>query len=156
MTMKIYIMRHGEAGLLASSDAERTLTQRGKRESLAVISQSLAKMSTRIDKVFVSPYTRAQQTWEEIAPLLQVESVESCEDITPYGQSEEVYEYLCALAEEEQPESILLVSHLPLVGYLTAEFLSDSSAPMFPTSGLACVDFDVNSRQGRLIWQAKP
>ncbi|MGX9417282.1 phosphohistidine phosphatase SixA [Vibrio sp. RC27] len=154
--MKIYIMRHGEAGLLASCDAERTLTQRGKDESLATITQSLDKMPAKIDKVFVSPYVRAQETWQQIAPLLDAKSVELYDDITPYGQSEQVYEYVCALAELENLQSIMFVSHLPLVGYLTAEFVADLSAPMFPTSGLACVEFDVASKQGELLWQNRP
>lgn len=154
--MKIFIMRHGEAGLLASSDAERTLTPRGKSESIAAITQSLVKMPTQIDKVLVSPYVRAQETWQAISSMLKVTSVELSEDITPYGQSEQVYEYLCAMAEEEGLQTVMLVSHLPLVGYLTAEFVADIPAPMFPTSGLACIEFDLESKRGELLWQIKP
>lgn len=154
--MKIFIMRHGEAGHFASSDAERTLTSRGKSDSLAVIAQSLVKMPTQIDKVLVSPYVRAQQTWEEISTVLTAKSVELCEDITPYGQSERVYDYICALAEVDNLQSVMFVSHLPLVGYLTAEFVSEMHAPMFPTSGLVCVEFDLESRRGELLWQERP
>jgi phosphohistidine phosphatase len=154
--MKIFIMRHGEAGLNASSDAERTLTARGKTDSRAVITQSLAKMPTLIDKVLVSPYVRAQETWQEISSLVAAKSIEECEDITPYGDSERVYHYICALAKTQQVNTVMLVSHLPLVGYLTAEFVADIAAPMFPTSGLACVEFDVESGLGMLEWQLKP
>ena len=53
-------------------------------------------------------------------------------------------------------ESILLVSHLPLVGYLTAEFVPDMVPPMFPTSGIVCVDYDLNKRRGELIFNIQP
>lgn len=154
--MKIFIMRHGEAGHSASSDAERMLTQRGKSDSLAVIAQSLTQMPTEIDKVLVSPYVRAQETWQEISTILHARSVELSDDITPYGNSERAFEYICAIAETDNLQSVMLVSHLPLVGYLTAEFVSDISAPMFPTSGLVCVEFDLNSRTGELLWQVRP
>lgn len=154
--MKIFIMRHGEAGLKASSDAERTLTARGKSDSRAVITQSLAKMPTQIDKVLVSPYVRAQETWQEISSIIAAKSVERCDDITPYGDSGRVYQYICALAQTEQIETVMLVSHLPLVGYLAAEFVADIDAPMFPTSGLACIEFDLESGLGVLEWQLKP
>jgi phosphohistidine phosphatase len=154
--MKIFIMRHGEAGLHASSDAERALTPRGRSESLAVLTQALAKMPTEIDKVLVSPYVRAQETWQEMSAILSATSVEVCEDITPYGHSDRAYDYICTLVEAEDLQTIMLVSHLPLVGYLTAEFVADIPAPMFPTSGLACIEFDVKSRQGTLEWQLKP
>ncbi len=154
--MKIFIMRHGEAGHFASSDAERTLTSRGKSDSMAVIAQSLVKMPEKIDKVLVSPYVRAQETWQEISSVVFAKSVELCDDITPYGESERVYDYVCALAEVEDIQSVMFVSHLPLVGYLTAEFASDINAPMFPTSGLVCVEFDLESRRGELLWQERP
>jgi phosphohistidine phosphatase len=154
--MKIFIMRHGEAGHRASSDAERTLTERGKNESLAVIAQSLVKMPTGLDKVLVSPYARAQETWQTISTVLNAKSVELCDDITPYGHADRVYDYICALAETENLDSVMFISHLPLVGYLTAEFVSEISAPMFPTSGLVCVEFDLESRFGEISWQTRP
>ncbi len=153
--MKIYIMRHGEAEHFADSDAQRQLTPRGRKESEIVAQACVEAGAAQFDKVLVSPYIRAQQTWQEVASCFQSTSIVTCEDITPYGQSEVVADYVCALADVEQLESVLLVSHLPLVGYLTAEFVAGIQPPMFPTSGMVCIDYDLKARKGELVWQLK-
>ncbi|MEZ9927729.1 phosphohistidine phosphatase SixA [Vibrio breoganii] len=154
--MNVFIMRHGEAGSFAISDAERTLTQRGEQQSLEVAKSVVGQGVSHFDLVLVSPYIRAQQTWDVIKDQFSATKVEECVDITPYGQSDDVYQYVCAIADTQQPKSILLVSHLPLVGYLTAEFVNDMSAPMFPTSGFAAIDFDLESSNGELMWHIAP
>ncbi len=150
--MKIFIMRHGEASHMASSDAERHLTMRGRLESLTVVKEAFAQELT-VDKVLVSPYIRAQETWEEISTHVNCADVESCEDITPYGQADKVYDYVMALVETKQLESIFMVSHLPLVGYMVSEFVTDVAPPMFPTSGMVCIEFDAKTGKGQLISQ---
>lgn len=155
--MKIFIMRHGEAQHYAASDAERALTDRGRNESVAVARAGvIQKNITHIDKVFVSPYLRAQQTWQEISQHFSSDMVEVCEEITPYGQSEDVFDFVAACIEAEHLESVLLVSHLPLVGYLVSEFVPGMVAPMFPTSGLVCIEYDVAARKGELVWNIHP
>lgn len=63
--MKIYIMRHGEAQQFAPSDAQRALTDRGRHESEAVARACANQRGVKgFDLVLVSPYLRAQQTWE--------------------------------------------------------------------------------------------
>ncbi|WP_261815570.1 phosphohistidine phosphatase SixA [Vibrio gallicus] len=154
--MKVFIMRHGEAGTFAASDAERTLTARGETQSIQV-AQAVAEHGIKhFDLVLVSPYIRAQQTWQCIADNFNAQSVETSEDITPYGQSDDVYQYVCALAETRNLDSVLIVSHLPLVGYLTAEFVDNMSAPMFPTSGFAAIDFDLSKQSGQIEWHIAP
>lgn len=151
--MKVFIMRHGEAEYFASSDPERQLTQAGIDTSAEVAKNCAGKGFNQFDCVLVSPYVRAQQTWETISSTFTAQNIETCDDITPYGQSEDVYEFVCALAETKSYQSILLVSHLPLVGYLTSEFAQGMAPPMFPTSGLACIEFDVEQRRGELLWK---
>ena len=89
--MKIFIMRHGEAEHFADSDAARQLTPRGRVESEAVARACKEQGFAQFDKVLVSPYIRAQQTWQEISEYFAAKSIETCEDITPYGQSEHVF-----------------------------------------------------------------
>ncbi|MGF1751999.1 phosphohistidine phosphatase SixA [Vibrio makurazakiensis] len=150
--MKIFIMRHGEAEHFANSDAERVLTERGKKLSLSVAKSAQEMGFSQFDKVLVSPYIRAQQTWQEISTVFSTDKVETCDDITPYGESGQVFDFTLALAEVEKLDSLLFVSHLPLVGYLTAEFVKDMMPPMFPTSGLMCIDYDVEQQRGELLW----
>ncbi|MFC3025546.1 phosphohistidine phosphatase SixA [Vibrio zhugei] len=155
--MKIFIMRHGEADVCAASDAERPLTARGQSDSVAVAKTCQAQYGAlTIDKVLVSPYLRAQQTWQEIENYCSAHDVQSCDDITPYGQAEDVVEYVLALAEHESLESVMLVSHLPLVGYLVAEFVVDIPAPMFTPSTLYCIEYDVVARRGEVLWSVRP
>ncbi len=153
--MQIVIMRHGDAEKFAATDAERPLSEVGREQSQQV-AQMCQQHRSQFDLVLVSPYLRAQQTWQSIESLLAANCVQECEDITPYGDSETVVEYVCALAETQQLNSVLLVSHLPLVGYLTADFVTDIVPPMFPTSGMACIDYDLSQRCGDLVWQIQP
>ncbi|EKO3564407.1 phosphohistidine phosphatase SixA [Vibrio metschnikovii] len=155
--MKIVIMRHGEAEHYADSDAERALTEAGQTASAAV-ARVFAKQSglDQFDKVLVSPYLRAQQTWQAISGYFSVAKVETCDDITPYGQAEDVFEYLVALIQTEQLETLLIISHLPLVGYLVAELVAGLPAPMFPTSGAIGLEFDPETRQASVLWNVYP
>ncbi|WP_428771679.1 phosphohistidine phosphatase SixA [Vibrio sp.] len=154
--MKIFIMRHGEAEPFADSDAERELTKRGRSQSIAVARACQEQGCGHFSKVLVSPYTRAQQTWQVLAGCMSADSVVECDDITPYGHSEQVFEFVSALIEVEKLDSVLLVSHLPLVGYLTAEFVPETVPPMFPTSGLMCIEYDPVTRRGEHLWNINP
>ena len=154
--MKVFIMRHGEAVHYAPTDEQRALTSNGKECSVIVARACKQQGFSEFDKVLVSPYLRAQQTWAAISREFSSDDVVTSDDITPYGQAEDVVEYVAAIAEIEQLQSIRLVSHLPLVGYLTAEFVGDMSAPRFPTSGMVCIDYDVERRQGEVLWHIHP
>ncbi|MGF1910320.1 phosphohistidine phosphatase SixA [Vibrio kasasachensis] len=154
--MKIVIMRHGEAETFAQTDAERALTSFGRTASKDVAQRCTQHGVTQFDKVLVSPYKRAKQTWQELEDIFDAKGVVLCEDITPYGDSVTVADFLQALIEVESLDSVLLVSHLPLVGYLTADLVADISPPMFPPSGMVCIDYDVDKRCGEILWNLKP
>lgn len=148
-------MRHGDAQLDAASDAERPLTVRGSEESRLMA----AWLSTRIldtDRILVSPYLRAQQTLSVLREeLVLPDQEESMPELTPGGDVDLVCCYLQTLANEGLG-SVLIVSHLPLVGYLVADLCAHEQAPMFATSAVACVDLDAGSGQGKLNWQVGP
>ncbi|MDF4254922.1 phosphohistidine phosphatase SixA [Vibrio parahaemolyticus] len=154
--MKIFIMRHGEAEHFADSDVARELTQRGRTESEAVARACAEQGFAQFDKVLVSPYIRAQQTWQEISTFFSTKSIETSDDITPYGQSDCVFDFANALIEVEKLESLLFVSHLPLVGYLTSEFVKEMTPPMFPTSGLVCIEYEPQTQRGEVLWHITP
>ncbi len=141
--MKIYIMRHGQAGLYASSDAERELTGTGREQS-AQMASWLSAVEPNIDCVLHSPYVRAAQTWQVIGNFFTASKVEVCMDITPHGDADFIADYLRALVEQHQYETILLVSHLPVVSYLTAALTQGEHMPAFATSAIACLELDAN------------
>lgn len=156
--MRIYIMRHGEAHTFATSDEERPLTERGELQSVD-IARWLAKElpDGKLDLVLVSPYLRAQQTWQVCENVLPPAKRVLTEDgITPYGDSEHVASYLRALVSVDNPASMLVISHLPLVGYLTAEFDADIQPPMFPTSSVSCIDYDAETGKSEVLWMKSP
>ncbi|WP_299014939.1 phosphohistidine phosphatase SixA [uncultured Photobacterium sp.] len=155
--MRIYIMRHGEAQNFAPSDAERPLTVCGEAHSKQMAFQLASQLSDGIDLVWVSPYLRAQQTWSVMAKHLpQPKRLMTVDEITPYGDAEDVAAYLKAMIAVERPESVLLVSHLPLVGYLTSELAPGLQPPMFRTSAIAAVEYFPDSEQAEFLWQANP
>ncbi|OOE94945.1 phosphohistidine phosphatase SixA [Salinivibrio sp. MA351] len=156
--MKLIIMRHGEAQAFAASDSERGLTAHGEQQSQQMATWLQQQLNGQaIDKVLVSPYLRAQQTWQACAPLLPAAGeVLTEEGITPYGNSDQVHTYLSAMIEVDNPGVILLISHLPLVGYLTNEWVKEGQPPMFATSAMAIIDVDTATQQASLATLMSP
>ncbi|KJF82828.1 phosphohistidine phosphatase SixA [Photobacterium angustum] len=155
--MRIYIMRHGEAENFAASDAERPLTERGSRQSKQMAEMLAQQLNQPLDTVLVSTYLRAQQTWQCMESVLPgVANVQVSDEITPYGDAATVVDYLKAMIGVEKPQSVLLVSHLPLVGYLTSELVAGIQPPMFSTSAIAAIDYDPDMDNAELVWQNVP
>lgn len=151
--MKIYIMRHGQAGMNAKTDEQRPLTEQGIEESIHMARWLAPQLGDRLDRVIHSNYLRAKQTWQSIcSELPKAGAVEESGDITPYGDPAFVASYLTALAAKH--DSILMVSHLPLVGYLVQSLCPAAGAPMFATSGLACIEWQ--DGKGVLLWLEGP
>lgn len=156
--MKVFIMRHGEAEAYAASDEERNLTSHGESQSAVIANWLMKTHQVAFDYVLVSPYVRAQQTWQVIKPILNVvgAKVEISDEITPYGDSDDVVEYVKALGSVDAVNNVLIVSHLPLVGYLTADFVPGIMPPMFPTSAISCVEFSHQTGKSDLLWLQQP
>ncbi|OOE89727.1 phosphohistidine phosphatase SixA [Salinivibrio sharmensis] len=156
--MKLIIMRHGEAQAFAASDSDRALTANGEQQSKQMASWLSQQLDGQaIDKVLVSPYLRAQQTWQVCAPLLpDAGEVITEQEITPYGQSGRVYDYLNAMIEVEKLSVVLVISHLPLVGYLTNEWVQGGQPPMFATSAMAVLDVNTSTQQASMSAHMSP
>lgn len=150
--MQIFVMRHGEAHFNAPSDSERTLTSLGETMTLNVASW-LAKNNGKIKRVLVSPYIRAQQTLAILRKNLSLPTeVETMTDLTPNGDERNVVNYLHVLAEAKQIDSVLIVSHLPLVGELVSLLCPHKTPPLFYTSTVACINYDALNQIGELKW----
>lgn len=153
--MQVFIMRHGDAALEAASDSVRPLTHCGCDESRQMASW-LNGQHVDIERVLVSPYLRAQQTLATLRDALTLpEGEEVLPELTPGGDPALVADYLQALGNEGVA-SALVISHLPLVGYLVSELCPKEAPPMFATSAIACVDVDPASGKGTLMWQITP
>ncbi|CAI2148292.1 Phosphohistidine phosphatase sixA [Serratia fonticola] len=112
--------------------------------------------SVDIERVLVSPYLRAEQTLETVREALTLpEGEEVLPELTPGGDAGLVSCYLQALAKEGIG-AVLVVSHLPLVGYLVAELCPGECPPMFATSAIANVDLSEDGSVGKFEWQVSP
>ncbi|WP_455816611.1 phosphohistidine phosphatase SixA [Pseudomonas cerasi] len=153
--MQVFIMRHGDAALDAASDSVRPLTHCGCNETRQMAIWLNGK-SVDIERVLVSPYLRARQTLNQVREELPLpEGEDVLPELTPGGDPGLVACYLQVLANEGV-KSALVISHLPLVGYLVAELCPQEAPPMFATSAIACIDFDAENASGKLEWQVSP
>lgn len=75
-------------------------------------------------------------------------------ELTPCGDVGLVSAYLQALCNEGVA-SALVISHLPLVGYLVSELCPGETPPMFTTSAIANVTLDETGK-GVFNWQMSP
>lgn len=153
--MHVYIMRHGDAALDAASDAQRPLTHCGVVESQQM-SRWLASQQPSFDLTLVSPFLRAQQTLNAFSEnVTKSGKVETLDMLTPSGDAQAVGDYLQGLASEGV-DNVMIISHLPLVGYLVSTLCPEQCPPMFATAGIAHIDYDAKSARGTLCWQESP
>ncbi|AWH87861.1 phosphohistidine phosphatase SixA [Limnobaculum parvum] len=155
--MQVFIMRHGEASYHADSDPARSLTERGRKET-AQMALWLRQKIAEIDWVLVSPYVRAQQTLDVVKnefPLSPSSTIETFSALTPGGDATLSADYLMTLAQDGVG-SVLVVSHLPLVGYLVSELCGGIYPPMFGTSAVAAITLDAETGNGSIDWQQAP
>ena len=154
--MRIFVMRHGQAQSIASSDQRRELTAAGKceTEKMAVW---LVQQKQHFDAIFVSPYIRAQQTANIVNDTLDHPmSVTTLDFITPEDSASKMHNYIDITFNDDTEQKILIVSHMPLVSYLVAELTCDQHAPVFQTASIAEIDYDVTTMKGQLIAHTAP
>ena len=108
--MKLWVLRHGEAEPYARRDAERELTARGREQ----VRRSAAQLvGEPLDRIWVSPYVRAQQTAALVCEVLGFRGeLKTVLWLTP--DSEPKY----AASQLPDDGHLLLVSHQPFVGDL--------------------------------------
>lgn len=143
-TTRLLLMRHGEA-VAGAPDNMRRLSAHGEQEVAQVagwLAQRVASHAWSPLRIIASPYRRAQQSAQAVAQTLGIDDVETYAGITPDDSPKEVCEWLMT-----QPESnsLLLVSHMPLLGELTGVLTSGhaSLGHRFVTAGVAELSADV-------------
>ena len=144
--MNIFIMRHGEAEVMANSDKARRLTAYGIKQAFSQgewLKQHLSTLVINLlDRILVSPYVRAQETFD-----LELENkFEIWEGITPYGHAHSVIDYLEVL-KDEGVKSVLIISHLPLVGEIVAELYGKRNPIPFYPATIAQLLWDGNKSE---------
>ena len=169
--MKIFIMRHGEAANISGEDSRRPLTAKGILETEKA-GHWLAGCKSLLMNVFVSPYLRTQQTCSNVTAVLAKTELldditpQTLDFITPAGDARHLHNFIDGLLQSDNEsstahnindnQSLLFISHMPLVSYLVSELTGSLSMPIFSTGEIAVIDYDIKRMQGRLVEMVIP
>lgn len=148
--MELLLVRHAIAEDPSADrpDALRALTGRGRRRFRAVVA-GLTGLGLQVELVLHSPWLRARQTAELMAPLLSADgSLRRCDALARPPDE--------ALLGELTAPRVALVGHEPWVGQLAALLLtgraSTGAALPFKKGGVAWLEGD--PRPGRMALRA--
>lgn len=152
--VKICIMRHGMAESAASSDRVRRLVEFGEQQSHDT-SIWFTKLFPNIefDLAIVSPYVRAEQTFNIVTQHVSSKDTIVSEMITPESNAVQTHDYLIGLlsVETSSINSLLIVSHMPFVSLLLSELLENGRSDIFNTGSMAVVECPKSSLKGTLL-----
>ena len=152
--MKLIVMRHGEAEASNTTDKTRNLTSYGKRQAKDAgqwLSSNLL-VNNHIDLALVSPYSRTQQTYECLNLGLKITRKIELTELVPNATPKVTHRVLDKiLYDNPELETVILVSHMPLISFLLDELLLSQHGSLFDTSSMAIIDYDINSSSGRLV-----
>jgi phosphohistidine phosphatase len=125
------LLRHGEAASSTpDGDGARPLTPRGV-EVLGRLARHLAAQQGTYDRAFASPLLRARETADVVLRSFAEPPVpEILEELVPDAEPAEVVMALRAFGADSG--RVLLVSHMPLLGDLTAYLCDGGAIPMAP------------------------
>ena len=148
--MLIYFLRHGEADWpdWKKPDAERPLTERGKKE-MHEVGAFLANLSVKPDVVLTSPLPRASQTAEIAARYIDAKCIEDNLLAPGFGRSE-----LKKLLKKHGCESVMFVGHEPDFSKTVCKLTG--ARTKLSKAGIALVEIDAGLSCGRLLWLFPP
>ena len=126
--MEIYLVRHG-AAYDKQEDPERHLNKDGVSQC-HLTGKALKRLGIQFDLIVSSPKARARQTAEIIADEsgYSREEIKITEVLVPTALPNDTLSYLNNFADVKR---ILLVGHLPLLGYLASVLLINTSQISF-------------------------
>ena len=152
--MKLIIMRHGEAEPSNTSDKMRSLTAHGWRQTKETAKWLATHVvnNKQIDLALVSPYVRAQQSFESLSSVINCKQKMDVAELIPSAKAQKAHLVLDRfLSENPQAQSVIIVSHMPLICFLLDELLMSQQACLFDTSGLAIIEYDRQVSSGMLL-----
>jgi phosphohistidine phosphatase len=148
MAQQLWLLRHGEAEPHdARPDAERRLTERGRRQSRSA-GLALAAMQVKVHMAFTSPKVRAVETARLACEALQVEPVEHA-SLSEGFDADDARELIGAVGEDQR---VLVVGHEPDFSQVVHD-LTGASVD-FKKGGVAAVRLD--GTRGELVALLRP
>jgi phosphohistidine phosphatase len=140
--MQVYLLRHGvaEEGGAGSSDAERALTDDGRRKLRQVLELAA---DARVEPALIlsSPFKRALQTAQIAKEVLKYkDEIFRANALIPGADPQDAWSEVRAHAAAE---SLLLVGHNPLFANLAAYLLGTPNAQIdFKKGAIMRIDFE--------------
>lgn len=155
--MQVFIMRHGQAESLAGRDKDRQLTHVGHAEA-GRVGRWMARQLPRIDRAWISPYLRTQQTFMAVKSAVQLtdEQYRNEPQLVPHGDVNQLHQAIWDLAYEMPDANLLVVSHMPVVAFLVEALDDAGNAPIFFPAAVAKVELNTDTTQGKLAWIRAP
>jgi phosphohistidine phosphatase len=160
--MRLLIIRHAIAedpeAFAASGhhDSERPLTKEGKKKMVKV-AEGLCTVASRLDLLLTSPFTRAVQTAEIVAEVLELPTPTTSDLLTPERHPREFLNWLKA---NQPTKGLGVVGHEPHLGELISWCLTGDVGTQFDLKkgGAARIDFPGEPEEGRgfLRWLLTP
>lgn len=150
--MELIVMRHGHAEALATADAERALTKRGRHE-VECVARALRRLGVRPTTLVASPYVRAQQSASIVSSVFDEIEITTNASLVPEARVDETLRGL------PRSESLFLVSHMPLVSEILGRTLCGGTQSALPLMTSCAVVLEIShaaSRDGRLVAALSP
>jgi phosphohistidine phosphatase len=152
--MQVYLLRHGVAQKDGAgvSDAERALTQDGRRKLRQVL-KAASEAQVKPTLILSSPLKRAMQTADIAKAVLDYKNeIVRSKALLPSSGVEQVWEEI--RAHKDEP-ALMLVGHNPLFAELSGYLLGSSEMQVeFKKGALLRIDFEEFRSQpkGTLRW----
>lgn len=164
---RLLLLRHAKAGWAAPgmSDFDRTLTASGQEDARA-LGKRMRATNLLPDLILCSTAKRAIETLDGVASTMFDQRPDTHFLAELYNS--DATDYLFAVREAPQAETILVVGHNPMMEDLAYELSSSGEAEAtqaassgFPTCGLAVISFpgalaNIERRTGRLETFLRP
>ena len=146
--LDLVIFRHGEAQPFVVRDEERALTTYGQSR-VRKQANLLVDIGFKPDEIVHSPFVRTTQTADICQEVLRAPSIRSDNCLLHGGYPEKV-PLIFAPAK-----SLLLVSHMPLVGRLVQYLCPRSEVYGLPVAGFVRLSINLDTLESELIYDGR-
>lgn len=150
--MKLFFLRHGEAGHTAISDFDRELTEQGETDSKNV-GTFCVKSKIFFTHVLTSPLVRTKQTARLVMEQLPAVTIEETEFLTSSSDPKNLLNLLRSFTNESR---ILCVTHEPFASICISTLISgtETAHVVMKPASFACVETDGAPQRGngKLLW----
>ncbi|MFB0912317.1 MAG: phosphohistidine phosphatase SixA [Glaciecola sp.] len=155
--MSIFVMRHGEAEPYKRDDQSRHLTRFGLTQSEHAskwMSKQLNEDTElkQIDLTLVSPYVRTIETLEAVEQFMPIRNKVQTSAVTPDGNAKQAHDLIDGeLLQDSDINSLLIISHMPLVSLLSDAICHGFNARVFGTADVLMINYDLERSSGRQL-----